>query len=98
MNEHLSRSERHRTVHRRQQQIKPKSSLPEKVQHALQAEVEEGELDLSQLPPRRELFPSQRLRVTRIFYNVLLYVFIGITIYLLWWGISASPWGQEHGL
>lgn len=96
MNERLSRSERHRITHRRLET--PASSLPEKVQHALQAEVEEGELDLSELPPRRELFPSQRIRITRWFYNALLYVFVGITIYLLWWGISDSPWGKQHGL
>ncbi|MGG6309621.1 hypothetical protein [Paenibacillus macerans] len=56
----------------------------------------EDELDT--LPTRKELFPSQRLKMTRWFYNSLLYIFVIILIYLLWWGVSDSPWGKNHGL
>jgi hypothetical protein len=54
------------------------------------------EVDL--LPTRKELFPSQRIKMTRWFYNSLLYIFVIILIYLLWWGVSDSPWGKSHGL
>jgi hypothetical protein len=56
------------------------------------------EPDLEMLPTRKELFPSQRLKMTRWFYNSLLYIFVIILIYLLWWGVSDSPWGKNHGL
>lgn len=55
-------------------------------------------LDLNNLPTRKDKFPSQRIKLTRWFYNSLLYVFIAIMIALLWWGISDSPWGKSHGL
>lgn len=54
--------------------------------------------DIGKLPTRKELFPSQRLKMTKWFYNSLLYIFMIILIYLLWWGLSDSPWGQSHGL
>lgn len=53
---------------------------------------------LEMLPTRKELYPSQRLKMTRWFYNSLLYIFVIILIYLLWWGVSDSPWGKSHGL
>lgn len=56
------------------------------------------EPELETLPTRKELFPSQRLKMTRWFYNSLLYIFVIILIYLLWWGVSDSPWGKNHGL
>ncbi|MFR9708699.1 hypothetical protein ACL02P_04585 [Paenibacillus sp. MB22_1] len=58
----------------------------------------EVEPDLDKLPTRKELFPSQRVKMTRWFYNSLLYAFVIILIYLLWWGLSDSPWGKSHGL
>ncbi|GGH24692.1 hypothetical protein [Paenibacillus segetis] len=51
---------------------------------------------LEDLPSRRELYPSQRLKLTRWFFNSLLVVFVVIMIALLWWGISDSPWGQYY--
>ncbi|GIP52075.1 hypothetical protein [Paenibacillus vini] len=60
--------------------------------------TEGNESDVSELPTRKEMFPSQRIKITRWFYNSLLYIFIAIMIYLLWWGISDSPWGESHGL
>ncbi len=71
--------------------IAPEDSVIEKLPDTL-------EVDLSELPTRRELFPSHRIKITRWFYNSLLFIFIAITVYLLWWGISDSPWGQSHGL
>lgn len=56
------------------------------------------EQDVMELPARRELFPSQRLKWTRWFFNSLLYMFVIILVFLLWWGVSDSPWGQSHGL
>lgn len=56
------------------------------------------EQDVMELPARRELFPSQRLKWTRWFFNSLLYIFVIILVFLLWWGVSDSPWGQSHGL
>ncbi|MBW4839381.1 MAG: hypothetical protein KZY74_08285 [Paenibacillaceae bacterium] len=56
------------------------------------------EPDVESMPTRKELFPSQRLKMTRWFYNSLLYIFVIILIYLLWWGVSDSPWGKSHGL
>ncbi|MEC2342728.1 hypothetical protein P9H28_01240 [Paenibacillus barengoltzii] len=58
----------------------------------------EEEPDLAKLPTRKELYPSQRVKMTRWFYNSLLYAFVIILIYLLWWGLSDSPWGKSHGL
>lgn len=60
--------------------------------------TEGNESNVSELPTRKEMFPSQRIKITRWFYNSLLYIFIAIMIYLLWWGISDSPWGESHGL
>ncbi|RCX23228.1 hypothetical protein DFP94_101824 [Fontibacillus phaseoli] len=58
----------------------------------------EKNLDMTELPTRKEMFPSQRIKLTRWFYNSLLYIFVAIMIFLLWWGISDSPWGESHGL
>ncbi len=72
----------------------------ESVNDYLRAEIppEEKELDLAELPTRKEMFPSQRIKLTRWFYNSLLYIFVAIMIFLLWWGISESPWGVSHGM
>lgn len=51
---------------------------------------------LDDMPSRRELFPSQRLKLTRWFFNSLVIIFVAIMIALLWWGISDSPWGQYY--
>lgn len=66
-------------------------------QGPLTAELEK-ESDVDKLPTRKEMFPSQRVKMTRWFYNSLLYAFVIILIYLLWWGLSDSPWGKSHGL
>lgn len=58
----------------------------------------EDKIDLQSLPTRKEMFPSQRLRLQKWFLNSLLYIFIALLVFLLWWGISESPWGQKYGL
>ncbi|WMT42670.1 hypothetical protein RE628_10340 [Paenibacillus sp. D2_2] len=54
--------------------------------------------NLKDLPTRKQMFPSQRLKLQKWFLNSLLYIFIGLLVFLLWWGISKSPWGQKYGL
>lgn len=48
------------------------------------------------LPSRAELFPSHRIKWTRYFFNVLLFIFIVLTIWLLWWGFHDSPWSLKR--
>ncbi|ANS74884.1 hypothetical protein AWM70_09970 [Paenibacillus yonginensis] len=48
-------------------------------------------------PPRTELYPSHRIKWTRWFFNVLLVIFIGLTVWLLWWGFHSSPWAIKQG-
>ncbi|GGA22878.1 hypothetical protein [Paenibacillus physcomitrellae] len=48
-------------------------------------------------PSRTETYPSNRVKWTRWFFNVLLVIFIGLTIWLLWWGFHASPWAVKQG-
>ncbi|WP_213590597.1 hypothetical protein MKX50_15100 [Paenibacillus sp. FSL W8-0186] len=57
-------------------------------------------LDISarELPSRREVYPSQRVKLTRYFFNTLLFIFITVMVSLFWWGISESPWGQNNGM
>jgi len=54
--------------------------------------------NIKDLPTRKQMYPSQRLRLQKWFLNSLLYIFIGLLVFLLWWGISKSPWGQKYGL
>lgn len=49
-----------------------------------------------EIPPRNRLFPSQRIVWTKRFHNLLMILFIGLTITLLWWGLIGSPWGEEQ--
>ncbi|WP_019638967.1 hypothetical protein [Paenibacillus fonticola] len=51
-----------------------------------------------ELPSRREVYPSQRVKLTRYFFNALLFIFIAVMVALFWWGISESPWGQSNGM
>lgn len=110
MNEHLSRSNRNsrsrntgkrtrRMPEREASETDMNASYPELAyEPALKESGEDELLDLNQLPTRKDKFPSQRIKLTRWFYNSLLYIFIAILITLLWWGISDSPWGKGHGL
>lgn len=55
-------------------------------------------LSAEELPSRREVYPSQRVKLTKYFFNTLLFIFIAVMVALFWWGISESPWGQNHGM
>ncbi|AZK47149.1 hypothetical protein [Paenibacillus lentus] len=55
-------------------------------------------LSVEELPSRREVYPSQRVKLTKYFFNTLLFIFIAVMVALFWWGISESPWGQNHGM
>ncbi|WP_110932464.1 hypothetical protein [Paenibacillus bouchesdurhonensis] len=55
-------------------------------------------LTAEELPSRREVYPSQRVKLTRYFFNTLLFIFIAVMVVLFWWGISESPWGQNHSM
>ncbi|WP_055107742.1 hypothetical protein [Paenibacillus ihumii] len=64
-----------------------------------QAEREEADaVSVQELPSRREVYPSQRVKLTRYFFNTLLFIFIAVMVALFWWGISESPWGVSNGL
>lgn len=97
MNERLSRMDRYG----QRKRIKPQQGGKSKSLPAHLPDLEEFEpevMDVEKMPTRKELFPSQRLKWTRWFYNSLLYIFVIILIYLLWWGVSDSPWGDKYGL
>ncbi|WHX47402.1 hypothetical protein QNH46_14675 [Paenibacillus woosongensis] len=56
------------------------------------------ELSAQELPSRREVYPSQRVKLTKYFVNTLLFIFVAVMVALFWWGISESPWGKSHGM
>ncbi|MBU5352439.1 hypothetical protein ACN9MH_18540 [Paenibacillus silvae] len=43
------------------------------------------------LPTRTELHPSRRLRLSKRFVNSLIFIFIMLTVGLVWWGIKGAP-------
>lgn len=67
------------------------------VEHAALEALGEEIVAIDDLPTRKELFPSQRLKMTKLFYNSLLYIFIVIMGVLLWWAVKDSPWGKTQG-
>lgn len=72
------------------------SSQPEETSNISGHYLDDDESSVSDMPSRRELYPSQRLKITRVFFNFLLFIFVVILFMLLWWGISESPWGKVH--
>jgi hypothetical protein len=50
----------------------------------------DSELEDSTLPPRREIFPSKKPRLTRIFYNILFILFIALVVGLTLWGAKMN--------
>jgi hypothetical protein len=89
---------------RRRRLLSPTESSPSEFGSPQQAEAssafgdyyDEVESSVKDMPSRRELYPSQRLKITRWFFNFLLFIFVVILFMLLWWGISESPWGKVH--
>lgn len=110
MNERLSRMDRYGQRNRTNPQRRDKAKTSRSRSAAVSDErvvpvqmsglkgPEAEDVNVEKLPTRKELFPSQRLKWTRWFYNSLVYIFVIILIYLLWWGVSDSPWGEKSGL
>lgn len=46
--------------------------------------------DENTLPPRRDIFPSNKPRLTRIFYNTLFVLFLTLVIGLTVWGAKMN--------
>ncbi|WP_018751438.1 hypothetical protein [Paenibacillus sanguinis] len=92
------RSDKAKTSRSRSLAVSEKKAEPLPVQMPGLDELKAEGMDVGKMPTRKELFPSQRLKWTRWFYNSLLYIFVILLIYLLWWGISDSPWGDKYGL
>jgi len=42
------------------------------------------------LPPRRKKYPSSAQTVTKWFYNLLIVIFLGLVVFLFWYGIKFS--------
>lgn len=109
MNEQLSRMERYaqdRKTTKRRSRYKPAAdtnTISDLKDEPLLVPIldigseSEKEIKVEDLPTRKELFPSQRLKVTRWFFNSLLYIFIVIMGLLLWWAVKDSPWGKTQG-
>ncbi|GIP20141.1 hypothetical protein [Paenibacillus sp. J22TS3] len=53
----------------------------------------EEDLTVEDMPSRREMFPSHRIKWTKWFYNSLVIIFIAVTILLFFWGMQLSTWG-----
>lgn len=53
--------------------------------------TEEAVPKAGSLPTRTELHPSRRLRLSKRFVNSLIFIFIMLTISLVWWGIQGAP-------
>lgn len=48
------------------------------------------------MPSRRELYPSHRIKWTKWFYNSLVFIFIALMILLFFWGMQQSTWGKHQ--
>lgn len=57
-------------------------------QQTIEPELQQSadKADGSTLPPRRVKHPSHRGRLTRWFYLTLIFLFIALTVGLMWWG------------
>lgn len=98
MNDNLSRIEkfgRRRQGFRQTEPIQATSYEEHDVYEDYNNEMQEAR-STPDIPSRRETYPSQRLKITRLFFNFLLFIFVAILFMLLWWGISESPWGKVH--
>lgn len=52
---------------------------------------EESTVVAEELPTRTQLHPSRRLRFSKRFVNSLIFIFVMLTISLVWWGIKGAP-------
>lgn len=53
---------------------------------AKQTESLEQELTDAPLPPRRKVHPSNKMKMVRLFYNTLVFLFLLLTAGLIIWG------------
>ncbi|WP_433946407.1 hypothetical protein [Paenibacillus sp. SN-8-1] len=58
--------------------------------------IADDEISAEDMPPRREVYPSQRIKWTKWFYNSLVIIFIALLILLFFWGMQQSTWGKPH--
>lgn len=68
--------------------------LPERAPSRSKKTANQKESSVSEagsLPTRTELHPSRRLRLSKRFVNSLIFIFIMLTVGLVWWGIKGAP-------
>lgn len=53
--------------------------------------TEESIPEAGSLPTRTELHPSRRLKLSKRFVNSLIFIFVMLTISLVWWGVKGAP-------
>lgn len=53
--------------------------------------TEESIPEAGSLPTRTELHPSRRLKLSKRFVNSLIFIFVMLTISLVWWGVEGAP-------
>ncbi|MNH80481.1 hypothetical protein D3C73_328210 [compost metagenome] len=58
--------------------------------------IAEDEISALDMPSRREVYPSQRIKWTKWFYNSLVIIFIALMVLLFFWGMQQSTWGKQH--
>ncbi|RUT36109.1 hypothetical protein EJP77_03725 [Paenibacillus zeisoli] len=58
--------------------------------------VAQEEISALDMPSRREVYPSHRIKWTKWFYNSLLFIFIALMVLLFFWGMQQSTWGKQH--
>lgn len=64
---------------------------PARSQKSEKPSEEEPVSEARTLPTRTELHPSRRLRLSKRFVNSLIFIFVLLTISLIWWGIKGAP-------
>lgn len=58
--------------------------------------IADDEISALDMPSRREVYPSQRIKWTKWFYNSLVIIFIALMVLLFFWGMQQSTWGKQH--
>lgn len=48
------------------------------------------------LPPRTKKFPSRKAKLTKIYYNVVFFLFVALVLFLLWYGNNYYSTVQEN--
>lgn len=54
-----------------------------------ETDEEENEKDKDYVP-RSTIYPSRKIKIAKFFYGYLIFLFVALTIMLLWWGIKLS--------